>query len=164
METENLSWTPLEPGQLRAMRISAAILSLIIAVVAIGAALIVYHAIEPRYALYVFLPIALICAGLFWLVVIAPARRFQNWGYCRLGNELHIAHGTLTHIETSIAFHRVQHIDVSQGPIERMCGVMRLVLNTAGTMNSRISLPGLSRETAEALRDEIRAHIRADLT
>lgn len=164
METETLPWTRLEPGQLRAMRISAAIFSLVLAVMAIGIALLVLRAVEPGYALIVLLALALICAGLFWLVVFAPARRFQNWGYCRVGNELHIAHGTLTHVETSIAFHRVQHIDVSQGPIERMCGVMQLVLNTAGTMNSRISLPGLSRETAEALRDEIRAHIRADLT
>ena len=75
---------------------------------------------------------------------------------------MHVAHGVLVHTETSVAFHRVQHIDVAQGPIERLCGVWELVLNTSGTLNSQIKLPGLSRATAEALRDEIRQHIRAD--
>ena len=75
---------------------------------------------------------------------------------------MHVAHGVLVHTETSVAFHRVQHIDIAQGPIERMCGVWQLVLNTPGTLNSRIRLPGLSRATAEALRDEIRLHVRAD--
>jgi membrane protein YdbS with pleckstrin-like domain len=56
----------------------------------------------------------------------------------------------------------VQHIDIAQGPIERMCEVWQLVLNTAGTLNSQVRLPGLSRATAEALRDEIRLHVRAD--
>jgi uncharacterized protein len=74
--------------------------------------------------------------------------------------ELHIAQGVWTRIETVVPLARVQHIDVSQGPIERGFGVCRLVLHTAGTMNSRVVLPGLARATAERMRDEIRARIR----
>jgi hypothetical protein len=100
---------------------------------------------------------------LAYYAFVSPGRRFRRWGYAKTDDELHVAHGVVTHTETSVAFHRVQHIDVAQGPIERMCGVWELVLNTSGTMNSRIRLPGLSRATAEALRDEIRQHIRADI-
>jgi membrane protein YdbS with pleckstrin-like domain len=99
---------------------------------------------------------------LLYYVLVTTGRRFRRWGYAKSGDELHVSHGVLVHTETSVAFHRVQHIDIAQGPIERMCGVWQLILNTAGTLNSQIRVPGLSRATAEALRDEIRLHVRAD--
>jgi membrane protein YdbS with pleckstrin-like domain len=99
---------------------------------------------------------------LLYQVIEGTRRRFSRWGYAKTEDELHVAHGVFVHTETSVAFHRVQHIDIAQGPVERLCGVCQLVLNTAGTLNSKIRLPGLSRATAEALRDEIRQHIRAD--
>jgi hypothetical protein len=56
----------------------------------------------------------------------------------------------------------VQHIDVSQGPLERAFGICSLVLHTAGTLHSQIVLPGLARATAEGIRDEIRGRIREE--
>lgn len=158
MTAPTITWTPLEPGQLKAMRISAAITALIVLVVAIG--------LDGWLFLEVNTPLGLVTAPaallLLYYVLIAQGRRFRRWGYAKTEDELHVAHGVYVHTETTVAFHRVQHIDVAQGPIERMCGVWELVLNTSGTLNSRIRLPGLSRATAEALRDEIRLHIRAE--
>ncbi|GAA3718661.1 hypothetical protein GCM10022268_28690 [Sphingomonas cynarae] len=57
---------------------------------------------------------------------------------------------------------RVQHIDVSQGPVERAFGVARLILHTAGTSHAVVVLPGLSRVKAEELRDSIRVRIRPE--
>ena len=37
-----------------------------------------------------------------------------------------------------------------------------LGIHTAGTAHSQVVLPGLSRETAEAMRAEIRSHIRQE--
>ena len=159
MDGDSIEWTPLELGQLKANRLSA---------IASGLGTMAF--LSPlEFATHKFLglpygafvgPLALI---LLYATLIAPARRFARWGYARSGDELHVAHGVWVHTETSVAFHRVQHIDIAQGPIERIYGVCELVLNTAGTMNSRIKLPGLRRETAEGLRDEIRAHIRAEI-
>jgi membrane protein YdbS with pleckstrin-like domain len=152
------TWTLLEPGQLKAMRLSAAITAVIVLVIAMG--LDLWLVLETHMpAGLVVVPVA---AALLYYVAVRPARQFKRWGYAKTEDELHVAHGVLVHTETSVAFHRVQHIDIAQGPIERMCGVWELVLNTAGTLNSRIRLPGLSRETAEALRDEIRLRIRAE--
>jgi membrane protein YdbS with pleckstrin-like domain len=152
------TWTPLEPGQLKAMRLSAAVTAVIVLVIAMG--LDLWRVLETHMpAGLVVVPVA---AALLYYVAVRPARQFKRWGYAKTEDELHVAHGVLVHTETSVAFHRVQHIDIAQGPIERMCGVWELVLNTAGTLNSRIRLPGLSRETAEALRDEIRLRIRAE--
>ncbi len=157
-----IHWTPLEPGQLRVMRIAGGVSAAILAIVLSAMVWLAYQAIDPAYAAIIIPIAALLYFAIIWNGFIAPPRRFRRWSYARQADELHVRHGVLTHVETSVAFHRVQHIDVGQGPLERMCGVMHLVLNTAGTMNSRITLPGLSRETAEALRDEIRAHVRAD--
>jgi membrane protein YdbS with pleckstrin-like domain len=153
-----ITWIPLEAGQLTAMRTSAAITALVGAVMAFGVDVALF--LEAKTPLgIVTVPAALL---LLYYAVVTPARRFRRWGYAKTEHELHVAHGVFVHTETSVAFHRVQHIDVAQGPIERLCGVWELVLNTSGTLNSQIKLPGLSRATAEALRDEIRQHIRAD--
>jgi len=158
MSAPPITWTPLEPGQLTAMRISAAITALAGLTIALG--LDGWLFLEAKTPLgLVTGPAALL---LLYYVLVTPGRRFRRWGYAKTEDELHVAHGVFVHTETSVAFHRVQHIDVAQGPIERLCGVWELVLNTSGTLNSQIKLPGLSRATAEALRDEIRQHIRAD--
>lgn len=158
MNTPAIAWMPLEPGQLKAMRIGAAITGLVLLVVAAGVDLGLFLELKTPFGL-VTAPAALL---LLYYVFVTPGRRFRRWGYAKTDDELHVAHGVYVRIETSVAFHRVQHIDVSQGPIERLCGVWQLVLNTSGTHNSQVKLPGLSRATAEALRDEIRLHIRAD--
>ena len=158
MTAPAITWTPLEPGQLKAMRISAAITALAGLAIAVGFDALLF--LEAKTALgLVTAPVALL---LLYYAFVTPARRFRRWGYAKTEDELHVAHGVLVHTETSVAFHRVQHIDVAQGPIERLCGVWQLVLNTSGTLNSQIKLPGLSRATAEGLRDEIRQHVRAD--
>jgi membrane protein YdbS with pleckstrin-like domain len=57
----------------------------------------------------------------------------------------------------------VQHIDVAQGPIQRMLGLATLVLNTAGTRGAAVRLPGLLHGQAEGMREQIRGKIRQDL-
>ncbi len=50
---------------------------------------------------------------------------------------------------------RVQHTDVSQGPIERTYDLATLIIYTAGTHYASISLGGLSHETALFIRDHL---------
>ena len=62
----------------------------------------------------------------------------------------------------SCPFVRVQHIDVTRGPFDKMFGTATLVVHTAGTHNSIVTLPGLSPERAAEIREAIRSEIRAD--
>jgi hypothetical protein len=57
---------------------------------------------------------------------------------------------------------RVQHIDVTRGPLEKAFGVATLVVHTAGTHNSIVMLPGLAPQRAAEIRDIIREHVRTD--
>jgi membrane protein YdbS with pleckstrin-like domain len=50
---------------------------------------------------------------------------------------------------------RIQHTDVSQGPLQRRFGVATLKLYTAGSRYTRIDLPGLAHDEALALRDAL---------
>lgn len=96
------------------------------------------------------------------VIVIFPARKYRRIGYALSERTIRIVRGYLFHIDTVVPFIRVQHIDVARGPIERLFGVASLVVHTAGTHNSIVTLPGLAPRTAEAVRDTIRSHIRSD--
>lgn len=52
---------------------------------------------------------------------------------------------------------RIQHTDVSQGPLERRYGIGTLKLYTAGSRHTRIELTGLNHDAAIALRDALLA-------
>jgi uncharacterized protein len=52
---------------------------------------------------------------------------------------------------------RVQHSDVSQGPLQRRYGVATLKFYTAGSRYTKIELPGLEHDDAVALRDALLA-------
>ena len=119
-------------------------------------ALYVKTGISPAYVL---LPLLVL---LIYPSLVGPVRKYRSWGYRMDGEELRLAYGVLTRVETLVPLKRVQHLDISQGPLERTFGVCKLVLHTAGTAHSEVVLPGLSRETAEAMRAEIRTHIRQE--
>jgi membrane protein YdbS with pleckstrin-like domain len=152
--------THLEPGQLGVMRIHGAMAAVIALALSLLGGLVATTASDglvPRW-----LPSVLVLILVIYPCFISPARRYRAWGYRVEPDELHLAHGVLTRVRTVVPFARVQHIDVAQGPIERAYGVSRLMLHTAGTAHSLVVLPGLAAETAEQLRDDIRARIRAD--
>lgn len=153
-----IALTPLETGQRTLMHLRAALPALLLA--AGGAAL--GMAAQDRLGLPAW-PIAL-GVGLIaiWAVGVAPRRRWAAWGWAVEGDEMHVAHGVWTQVHTVVPLTRVQHIDVAQGPFERMFGVARLVLHTAGTAHAIVTLPGISRPDAERLRDTIRGQIRAE--
>lgn len=150
--------TPLERGQLGVMRVHAGISAVVLIAGGIAAEIVLARVLGLPSGL-ALVPLALL---LIYPTFIAPARRYNAWGYAMSEEELRLAHGVWTKVETHVPLARVQHIDVSQGPIERSFGVCRLLLHTAGTANSLVRLPGLSRATAEAIRDEVRARIRTD--
>ena len=150
-ETPDL--TPLDPRYKRLLRIAGAIYALIL----LGAATIAEIALDG-YAGVFWAP-ALILGGL--LVFGLPGRRYRSRGY-RLGaDDLRVVKGVWFHSDITVPLGRVQHIDVAQGPIERANGLATLVLHTAGTDNSSVSLEGLAHEDAAAMRDTVREVMRA---
>jgi len=150
--------TSLEPGQLWVMRIHAVSLG----VVAMIPAFALGPFLNEEFGVPAVLPAPVMALLLVWPVIVGPSRRFAAWGYDEAADALEVAHGVWTQVATVVPYGRVQHIDVSQGALERAFGVARLVLHTAGTAHGEVVLPGLTRERAEAMRERIRAHIRQE--
>ena len=96
-------------------------------------------------------------------VVVAPRRVFRRLGWKVERDQLQAVRGWLVHVDTIVPFVRVQHIDVSRAPLDKMFGTAALVIHTAGTHNNVVVVPGLAPERADALRSMIRATIRSDL-
>lgn len=149
---------PLERGQLHVMRIRALAF---IALPIIPALIVPYVALGEVFAEWgvpQWAPaVAVLVVGLY--ILFSAGRRWRRWGYAFTGRELHVSHGWLVHVHTIVPVSRVQHIDVQQGVLQRVFGVSTLVLHTAGTDNSVVVLPGVTRETAEDIRDAIRVKI-----
>ena len=96
-------------------------------------------------------------------IVVAPRRIFRRLGWRTGGEQLQVVRGWLVHVDTIVPFVRVQHIDVSRSPLDKMFGTATLVVHTAGTHNNVVVVPGLAPDRADALRSMIRATIRSDL-
>jgi membrane protein YdbS with pleckstrin-like domain len=96
-------------------------------------------------------------------VALAPPRIWARLGYALEPAMLRVVRGWMFHSDTLVPLVRVQHLDVTRGPFDKMFGTATLIVHTAGTHHSIVSLPGLSPERAGELATAIRAHIQADL-
>lgn len=155
MDTEPL--TKLDPGYTTVMRIEGllAVLPFLILALALGGA-----SVLPAPWTWAPMLVPLLIALLF--VLLIPVKRFRSRGYHMASDRLRVVKGVLFHADTVVPFSRVQHLDVEQGPLERAFGIARLILHTAGTHNSSVTLPGLAHRDAVAMREEIRSHVKRE--
>lgn len=92
---------------------------------------------------------------LLWLATGWPALSYRYWGYRWDAGGIEIRSGVIVRRETTVPKSRVQHTDVSQGPLERRFGLGTLVIYTAGTEYARVVLPGLQHGLAMQIRDSL---------
>lgn len=87
----------------------------------------------------------------------AVAYRHAAW---RLGaRALEVRRGVLWRSVIVVPRSRIQHSDVSQGPLERLHGLGTLSVFTAGTKHALVRLQGLDHDRAVAIREHL---LRAD--
>jgi membrane protein YdbS with pleckstrin-like domain len=95
-------------------------------------------------------------AGLLvWLAERWPAISYRHASYTVDEDGIEIRGGVLWRGVTNVPRTRVQHTDVSQGPLERSHGLGTLVIHTAGTEHAVVALNGLDYQVALALRDHL---------
>jgi len=133
--------------------ITSAVLSTIALVALVGFAVAVW----PSWALIgsgVAVWLTLTALWTWWLWTW-PAKAFQYASYRLDADGLEIRRGVIWRTIVNVPRTRVQHTDVSQGPVERSHGLSTLIVHTAGTEHAQVVLPGLSRENAITLRDQL---------
>jgi hypothetical protein len=91
------------------------------------------------------------------LAQVWPEKAWRHASYRVSGRGIEIRRGVWWRTVITVPRSRVQHTDVTQGPIERSFGLGTLVLFTAGTDHSKVVLPGLAYGDASAIRDRLAA-------
>jgi len=88
------------------------------------------------------------------LRALAVARTVATWGYAERDEDLLVRHGLLTRRLSIVPYGRIQLIDLSAGPIERMFGLTTVQVRTAA-LGSTTEVPGLDPAIAASLRDRL---------
>jgi membrane protein YdbS with pleckstrin-like domain len=98
-------------------------------------------------------------AGLLLLLIafsfVAILKGYKRRSYALRERDLTYKKGWLFYSTTTVPFNRIQHTEVSQGPLERRYELCTLKIYTAGGSASDLSIPGLEQEEAQELRDFI---------
>lgn len=89
-------------------------------------------------------------------------RQFRHIAWRLDGDGLAIRRGRMFQRETRVPVTRVQHLDLRRGPWQRRRGLATLVVHTAGTRHSAVTLPHLDANDAERLRDVLGQQIDRD--
>jgi membrane protein YdbS with pleckstrin-like domain len=118
-------------------------------------ALLLVPSVPGWVKLLVLLGCWLPIAGLGCLLQIWPAVEHRHISY-RVGKlGIEIRRGVVWRKTITVPRSRVQHTDVSQGPLQRRLGLGTLHMFTAGTEHSKVELPGLGHDVALRIRDHL---------
>ncbi|GAA2262586.1 PH domain-containing protein [Glycomyces scopariae] len=143
----DLQWQPMSP-QLRKVWVLRSWINLFFLAVAAAVPLTIWLGWEgPLWALGGY---AVLASLRSWAV----ARTVATWGYAERDEDLLVRHGLLTRRLSIVPYGRIQLIDLSAGPIERMFGLTTVQVRTAA-LGSTTEVPGLDPPVASALRDRL---------
>ena len=143
------------PGQLRFWRGFHALAGLL-AGVALGVVLLGWasESVEGFAAwgngVAVFAVLALLLAALGWWYGSLSFAHYQ--ASLHAGEGVVLKSGVWWRAEAWVPMARLQHLDVTQGPLDRLWGMATLTLNTAGTHDHSLRIKGLPVAQAHALR------------
>lgn len=102
--------------------------------------------------------------GVVLLAILSSVWGVLSWWattYRVSGGALHLKRGVLQKTERSLPLERVQSVDTVQDVVQRIFGVVEVRIEAAGGgREAEISLPALSTEAADALREELTSSMR----
>ena len=148
-QVDGIQWQPLHPRYVSEQQLVRGVMFFVIA--------IIWFVVNPfagsSFALFATMTMAgLICgvAYVLWPRIEVPRR-----GYALREHDMLHKHGVLFCNVTAVPFNRIQHVEVSNGPLDRRFGIGTLKLFTAGGSGGDLSVEGLPIERAEQLREHI---------
>ena len=111
---------------------------------------------------FAFLPVggawvgAAVFTVLFVVGVVFSVLRYRTWSYEVREDSLYLERGVLTRVRTVVPYVRIQHVDASRGPLERVFGLATTVVYTAGSRGADVSIPGLTPERSTDLQTRLK--------
>jgi membrane protein YdbS with pleckstrin-like domain len=102
---------------------------------------------------------AAVAGGLAVLMLVRLVfviRALRSWGYAERTDDLLVRHGLVFRRLSIVPYGRMQFVDVTAGPLERIFGLATVQLHTAAAA-SDARIPGLVPAEAARLRDRLAA-------
>ncbi len=106
--------------------------------------------------------------GLGWLVALGsvgllalfvgwyPRARYDRWRWQLTPLALELRHGLVVHQHEAVPYFRIQQIDITRDPLDRLLDLASLQVNTASASGSA-TIPGIAASEAPVVRAELLA-------
>ncbi|HVT21265.1 MAG TPA: PH domain-containing protein [Mycobacteriales bacterium] len=144
---QDAEWHSPSPAMWRARRL---VLLAVAVPTLLVAALVVGVAADPVAGAVTAAVLLLVAGWVAWLLW----RRYQAWGYAERAEDLLVRRGVMVRRVCVVPYGRMQFIDVTAGPVDRMFGLATVQLHTAAAATDA-RIPGLDRARADRLRDHL---------
>jgi membrane protein YdbS with pleckstrin-like domain len=144
----------LDPNTIRVDRISSWIFTAVVGVFLLIQLIVNLFGGPWRIAIGLALTIG-IGGFLAWLSQRWPVISYRHTFYRVDPQGIEIRRGVIWRRTINVPKSRVQHTDVSQGPLQRKYHLGTLVIYTAGTDHAKVELHGLAHARAMRIRDHL---------
>jgi hypothetical protein len=98
----------------------------------------------------------IIVVALAAAMAVLLRRRFLAWRYAERDDDLLVGRGVMIKRLTVVPYGRMQFVDVTAGPVDRIFGLATVQLHTAAAATDA-KIPGLTSPEAQRLRDQLAA-------
>ncbi len=154
------NFNPIENTYLKVSLISNGLFFLILL---IGGICLVYFNSDEIDKVLLAYGLAIGSVGILWLAnIIFVSKAFPKKKYALREKDIIYTKGLLWSTRTSIPFNRIQHVEIKQGPFERVFKLNSLKVFTAGGQTSDLVIPGLSEDKALQLKEFILGKTSSD--
>ena len=145
----------LDPRMRTVWAVGGAIATAVLAL-AVAGAVVVLVAVDSGAAAWIVgvAGAAVVVATAFLLVWLVPALDHRHFRYEVTDLGLYVARGWLWRRWQVVPHARVETVDIKSGPLLRAFGLVAVYVATAAARGGT-SIPGLARETADALVEEL---------
>ena len=113
---------------------------------------VLYYYVPTHWILYVGLLFICVIFGLGYVNAILLQKKY---GYALREKDLIYRRGFLVTKTTVIPFNRIQHVSISRGIFDKLLGISKLKIFTAGGQGSDVSIPGLLPDLALKLKEAV---------
>lgn len=150
-KAEDVVYLPLDKRYHSLLIVEGILLFMLISVIAV--VLLIWNEYMKEIPFIFLLGIVWVLLS-FWILWSG----FYSWsykGYALREKDILFKAGIFFRSNVVIAFHRVQHVEIHQGPLERLFGINSITIFTAGGGHSDLTIPGLHPDLSAKIKDWI---------
>jgi uncharacterized protein len=109
---------------------------------------------------WAWLVMATVAALVVFAVVFYPGLRYRRWRWQLTELAIELRYGVLVRTQETVPYFRIQQIDITAGPVDRLLGLASLQVTSASASGS-VTLPGIAADQAPQVRAELLARAAA---